>query len=173
MSKAARQKKSGLSSAARLAAVQALYQIDLGAGPSEDALAMVLASGATLDETGLVAEADPEIASIIVRGVSQPMMIERLDAMIDGALGTGWTVARLEVLMRAILRAGVFELLERADVPVKVVINEYVEVAHAFFDRGEPGMVNGVLDNVARHLRPTDELTAPTTPATPVTPDSG
>jgi N utilization substance protein B len=161
MSKAARQKQSGLSSAARLAAVQALYQIELGAGASEDALAMVLASGATLDESGLFAEADPEIASIIVRGVSQPQMIERLDTMIDGALATGWSVARLEILMRAILRAGVFELLERPEVPLKVVINEYVEVAHAFFDRGEPGMINAVLDKLGRILRPAAESASP------------
>ena len=164
MSKAARQRESGLSSAARLAAVQALYQIELGAGASEDALAMVLASGATLDESGLFAEADPEIASIIVRGVSQPEMIGRLDTMIDGALVTGWTVARLEILMRAILRAGVFELLERPEVPLKVVINEYVEVAHAFYDRGEPGMVNAVLDKLGRILRPAAEATAPAAP---------
>jgi transcription antitermination protein NusB len=164
MSKAARQRESGLSSAARLAAVQALYQIELGAGASEDALAMVLASGATLDESGLFAEADPEIASIIVRGVSQPEMIGRLDTMIDGALVTGWTVARLEILMRAILRAGTFELLERPEVPLKVVINEYVEVAHAFYDRGEPGMVNAVLDKLGRILRPAAEATTPAAP---------
>lgn len=161
MSKTSRRKRSGLTSAARLAAVQALYQVDLGAAGSEDALAMMLASGATLDETGLAAEADPVVASLIVRGVSQPEMIERLDAMIDGALTEGWTIARLEILMRAILRAGVFELLERQDVPPKVVINEYVDVAHAFFDRGEPGMVNAVLDKVAHGLRPEDGLTAP------------
>jgi transcription antitermination protein NusB len=161
MSRAARRDKPGLAAAARLAAVQALYQVDLGAAVSEDALAMVLARGATLDETGLAAEADPEIASLIVRGVNQPATIVRLDALIDGALTAGWTVERLEVLLRAILRAGVFELLERPDVPTKVVINEYVEVAHAFFDRGEPGMVNAVLDKVARLIRPANELAAP------------
>jgi N utilization substance protein B len=164
MSKAARRKKTELSSAARLAAVQALYQVDLGSAVSEDALATVLASGgATLDETGLAAEADPEITSIIVRGVCQPTMIVRLDAMIDGALVTGWSVGRLEVLIRVILRAGVFELLERPDVPTKVVINEYVEVSHAFFDGSEPGMVNAVLDKIARQLRPAGEMTTPAT----------
>jgi len=160
MTKAARQRRSGLSSAARLAAVQALYQIDLSGAGSEDALAMVLAGGATLDETGLAAEADPELASIIVRGVSQASMIERLDRMIDSALAASWSVSRLEILMRAILRAGVFELLECPEVPPKVVINEYVEVAHAFFDRGEPGMVNGVLDTLAHRLRPAADLTS-------------
>jgi len=161
MMKAARQNQPGLSSAARLAAVQALYQVDLGAAASEDALATILARGATLDETGLAAEADPELASIIVRGVSQAQMTEQLDRIIDGALAPGWSVGRLEVLMRAILRAGVFELLECPEVPAKVVINEYVEVAHAFFDRGEPGMVNAVLDKVARLLRPASDLAAP------------
>ena len=160
MSKSGRRKRSGLTSAARLAAVQALYQVDLGAAP-EDALATVLARGATLDETGLVAEADPEVASLIVRGVNRGSTVEQLDALIDGALAEGWTMARLEILMRAILRAGVLELLERPDVPAKVVINEYVDVANAFFDRGEPGMVNAVLDTLARRLRSSDDMAAP------------
>jgi N utilization substance protein B len=80
--------------------------------------------------------------------------------MIDSALAASWSVSRLEILMRAILRAGVFELLECPEVPPKVVINEYVEVAHAFFDRGEPGMVNGVLDTLAHRLRPAADLTS-------------
>lgn len=168
MSRATRRKNTGLTTAARLAAVQALYQIELGAATPEDALSTVLARGATLDETGLAAEADPVVASLIVRGVYQTAMVERLDGMIDGALVEGWTVARLEILMRSILRAGVFELLERPNVPVKVVINEYVEVAKAFFDRGEPGMVNAVLDNLAHALRPAD-VAVPV----PVVPDGG
>ncbi|MEM7122693.1 MAG: transcription antitermination factor NusB [Pseudomonadota bacterium] len=153
MSRTARKKNNGLTTAARLAAVQALYQVELGAAGPEDALATVIARGATLDETGLAAEADPEIASIIVRGVTEGATQERLDEMIEGALAEDWSLARLEILMRAILRAGAFELLDRPDVPAKVVINEYVDVANAFFDRGEPGMVNAVLDKLAHGLR--------------------
>ena len=153
MSRGARKKNTGLTTAARLAAVQALYQVELGAAGPEDALATVIARGATLDETGLSAEADPEIAAIIVRGVTEGPIQDRLDQMIEGALADDWSLARLEILMRAILRAGAFELLDRPDVPAKVVINEYVDVANAFFDRGEPGMVNAVLDKLAHGLR--------------------
>ena len=134
-----------LDEGADLRAIQELQR----RGVPDNRIFRFLARGATLDETGLTAEADPVVASLIVRGASQTTMVERLDGMIDGALDTGWSVARLEILMRSILRAGVFELLERPDVPAKVVINEYVEVAKAFFDRGEPGMVNAVLDNLA------------------------
>ena len=79
---------------------------------------------------------------------------ERLDAEIERCLAAGWTLARCGYLLRACLRAGAFELAERTDVPVKVVINEYVELAHLFFDDSEPGFVNAVLDRLAPRLRP-------------------
>jgi len=74
--------------------------------------------------------------------------------LIDGQLASGWRLVRVDAILRAILRAGAFELVEEADVPVRVVINEYVEVAHAFFAGDEPRVVNGVLDALARKLRP-------------------
>jgi N utilization substance protein B len=79
--------------------------------------------------------------------------------MIDAALAGGWPLKRIEALMRALLRAGVYELKHRADVPMRVVISEYVDVAHAFLDKEETGMVNAVLDQLGRRLR-TDEADA-------------
>ena len=78
---------------------------------------------------------------------------DRLDPEIELCLAEGWTFGRLGYLLRACLRAGAFELAERADVPVKVIINEYVELAYLFFDSGEPSFVNAVLDRLAQTLR--------------------
>lgn len=139
-------------SASRLAAVQALYQLDLGSADLEHALESVVSRGAALDEGGGFAEIDRARTERIVRGVAEDRR-GRLDDMIAGSLSAGWSVDRLEVLMRVILRAGIFELLECGEVPARVVINEYVDIAHAFFDRGEPGMVNAVLDRLAHLLR--------------------
>ena len=137
--------------ASRLAAIQALYEIDRGHGTVDEAIASACEQGAVLDENGRTAPIDPELMASIVRRAAGNR--ESLDRMIDGALSAGWTTDRLETLMRAILRAGVRELLECPDVPARVVINDYVDVAHAFWDRGEPGMVNAVLDRLAHHLR--------------------
>ncbi|MFY8152690.1 MAG: transcription antitermination factor NusB, partial [Hyphomicrobiales bacterium] len=79
-----------------------------------------------------------------------------LDPRINEALATGWPLKRIDAILRAILRAGAYELQERTDVPPKVAINEYVDVAHAFLDRDEAGMVNAVLDKIARDLRAAD-----------------
>ena len=88
----------------------------------------------------------------LVRGVSARRT--EVDDVIAGALSNQRRIARLEVILRALLRAAVFELLATADVPARVIINEYVDVAHAFFAGAEPGLVNGVLDRAARDLRP-------------------
>lgn len=144
-------------SAARLAAVQALYQMQLGGATAEDAIAQFTAGRATSpvsdEESGdkSLAPLDPGLFGSIVRGVSGGR--GRLDEMISGALTTDWTVERLQLLVRLILEAGVFELTERADVPPRVAINEYVNLAHAFFDGAEPGLINGVLDAVAKSYR--------------------
>lgn len=141
--------------AARLAAVQALYEIDLiGVTPKE-----VLAefdrrgSGGMLEDGALLA-ADRPLFARIVKGVFGRS--KDLDEMLDRVLSEGWTVARLEVVLRAILRSGAFELLARQDVPVRVVVSEYVGIAHAFLSDKETGLVNGVLDRLARHLRPAE-----------------
>lgn len=146
--------------AARLAAVQALYEIDVtGAGP-DPVLNDFLARRWAMNAAGDVAEAgtqtlvdpDPGFLADLVRGVAAhaPALDERIGPWLDGE----WTVERLEVLLRAILRAGTYELAERLDVPAETVISEYVDVAHAFFAGREPGLANAVLDKVARALRP-------------------
>ena len=144
-------------SAARLAAVQALYQMQLSGGTAEEAIAQFTAGrGASpvSDEEGgdtALPPLEPGLFGAIVRGVTAQRT--RLDEMIGDALTTDWTVERLQILMRLILEAGVFELIERADVPPRVAINEYVNLAHAFFDGAEPGLINGVLDAIAKSYR--------------------
>jgi N utilization substance protein B len=142
--------------AARLAAVQALYQMDIaGAGLNE-----VFAEfeshwlGNEIEgETYLPAEA--AFFRDIVGGVVEDQ--GKLDPLLDDALNRGWPLKRIEAILRATLRAGAYELKHRNDVPARVVIKEYVDVANAFVDRDETGMVNAVLDQIARQFR-ADEL---------------
>jgi N utilization substance protein B len=138
--------------AARLAAVQALYQMDIAATPLNEALAQFETHWIGREVEGdeyLPAEAAH--FRDIVCGVVDDQ--RRLDPMIDQALSKGWPLKRIEALLRAILRAGVYELDRKRDVPARVVVTEYVDVAHAFVDREETGMVNAVLDQLARQLR--------------------
>ena len=138
--------------AARLAAVQALYQMDLAATPLNEALAQFETHWIGREVEGdeyLPAEAAH--FRDIVRGVVDDQ--RRLDPMIDEALSKGWPLKRIETVIRAILCAGVYELDRKRDVPARVVVTEYVDVAHAFVDREETGMVNAVLDQLARQLR--------------------
>jgi N utilization substance protein B len=130
--------------AARLAAVQALYQLDMNDG----APAVVIAE---FVRHRLEEHADQTLFSDVVGGVAA--RVADIDARIGAALVEGWTVERLETVLRAILRAGTYELLARPDVPPKVAISEYVEIAHAFFGGREPGLVNGVLHRLAGELR--------------------
>ena len=136
-------------SLARLAAVQALYQIDLNDAPVETVLEELRDRGA--DEEGF-GEADDELFADIVQGCLANR--DDLDGMLNTALEPDWTLARLEVVLRAVLRAGAYELLARQEIPARVVLNEYVDLAHAFFAAKEPSLVNAVLDRVARRLRP-------------------
>jgi N utilization substance protein B len=146
-------------SAARLAAVQSLYQMQFGGASVDDVIAQATGMQPPAPSAGdddgdneiKMPPPDPELFGAIVRGVS--LRRERLDEMIGGALTTDWTVDRLQALVRLILEAGVFELTERPDVPPRVAINEYVNLAHAFFDGSEPALVNGVLDAVAKFYR--------------------
>lgn len=148
-------RRHGERSAARLAAVQALYQIDISGIGADDVTDEFLRHrfGDAGDDASVPA-ADTGLFSELVHGVCARG--DEIDPMISRALGGGWTLDRLELLLRAVLRAGAFELLARADVPAPVVIDEYIEVAHAFFGRGEPGLVNGVLDRLAHDLRPAE-----------------
>ncbi|HMK66977.1 MAG TPA: transcription antitermination factor NusB [Stellaceae bacterium] len=142
----------GKRSLARLAAVQALYQIELGGEAPDAVIAEFTAHRLGREIDGdRYAEADRAFFADIVKGCTERRA--DIDGILSAALPADWPLARLESVLRAILRAGAFELLARGDVPARVVINEYVEVAHAFFSGKEPGMANGVLDRLARSLR--------------------
>jgi len=140
-------------SVARLAAAQALYQIELGGAAPEDVLREFLEQRLGEEVEGVrLAPADRAMLADLVRGVAARRV--ELDDMLAAVLDPDWPVERLETLLHAMLRAGVFELAERRDIPARVVISEYLDLADAFFDGKEPAMVNGVLDRVARALRP-------------------
>ncbi len=140
-------------SAARLAAVQALYQIDHSGAPGDHVLEEFLRFrlGDSFDTEKDVAP-HKNLFTEIVQGVSARG--PEIDEIVSSALSNKWTFARVEIILRAILRAGVYELQARKDTPARVVINEYVDIAHAFYDGQEPGMVNGMLDRISRSLRP-------------------
>ncbi len=145
-------RKANKRGAARLAAVQALYQMDLvGTGLNE-----ILTQFETHWLGGEVegAQYRPAEAAFfrdLVGGVVREQ--SRLDPQIDAALTRGWPLKRIEAVLRAVLRAGAYELACRSDVPARVVTAEYVDVAAAFVDEEETGMVNAVLDQLARQLR--------------------
>ena len=144
----------GLSrSRARLAAVQALYQMDLAetdlSAVLEEFSANPLVDDAEADGIG---KPDVDHLTRVLKGVVARQ--REIDPLIDQQLATGWRLVRIDFIVRAILRAASFELMEMPDVPVRVVISEYVEVANAFFEGDEPKVVNGVLDQLARKLRP-------------------
>jgi N utilization substance protein B len=141
--------------AARLAAVQALYQMDLAGATLPDVLAEFEAHrlGKELDGEQYRA-ADAAYFREIVGGVVEHQ--RQLDPDVDAALASGWPLARVDATLRAILRSGAFELGHRVDVPARVVITEYVDVANAFFEGDVPAMVNGVLDTLAKKLRPAE-----------------
>jgi transcription antitermination protein NusB len=137
---------------ARLAAVQALYQMDVARTD-----ARVVIEEFTLHRFRGEAEkahydrTDEDFFRSLVLGVVDKQ--RDIDPLVAIHLATGWKLARIDSILRAILRAAAFELQERKDVPVKVIINEYVDIAHAFFGGDEPGVVNGILDAVARDIR--------------------
>lgn len=134
---------------ARLAAVQALYQMDIGQQSLEDTLSQFESIRLGREVEGeQYLPADADYFRHIVRGVIEHQL--RLDPIIDQTLQGGWPMTRIDATLRALLRAAVFELTQRKDIPFKVVIREYVDVALAFYEDEVPGMVNGVLDAVAR-----------------------
>ena len=139
-------------SAARLAAVQALYQIDHSATSSDAVLEEFLRFrlGDSFDTENDVAP-HKNLFIEIVRGVAGH--VTEIDEVVGAALSNKWNFDRLEFILRAILRAGVYELESRTNTPARVIITEYVDVAHAFYDGQEPGMVNGMLDRVAHSVR--------------------
>ena len=148
--------RSELRAAARLAAVQALYQMDVAKKGINEILAEFESHW-----IGQEVEGDQykpaELA--FFRSILEGVLAEQIDVdlLVDRALQQGWPLSRVEAVLRAILRAGTYELRSRKDVPARVVIVEYTDIAGAFFDTEEVGMVNAVLDSLAHRLRP-DEL---------------
>jgi N utilization substance protein B len=146
------QARSRSRSAARLAAVQALYQQEMEGTP----VARLLKEfhdhrlGAVIEDEHYH-EAERDFFDDIVSGADARR--EEINALISERLAQGWSLERLDRPMRAILRAGAYELIARADVPVGSVISEYVDVAHSFYDKTESGFVNGLLDSIAKHAR--------------------
>jgi N utilization substance protein B len=151
---------------ARLAAVQALYQMEItGAEVSVVVAEFRSHRLVKFDADASFGPADPDFFEDILAETS--IDLERLDGMISGSLMTGWALDRLETLVRAILRAATHELVARPEIPSTVVISEYVDVTHAFFVDKEPGFVNGVLNKIARDCRPADEFSPPSPAAKP------
>ncbi len=145
-------RKANRRGAARLGAVQALYQMDIAGAGLNDVFAEFESHWLGSEVEGdkyLPAEAAffRDVVSGVVRDQKQ------LDPLIDQALARGWPLKRIDAIIRAVLRAGSYELQHRKDVPARVVVTEYVDVANAFVDKEETGMVNAVLDQIARKFR--------------------
>lgn len=152
-------------SVARLAAVQALYQIDM-TGLAPDVAIKEFerhrlggkSTGPEVEGESL-APADRVLFADIVGGASA--RLTEIDRMLGTVLVEGWSVSRLESILRALLRAGAYELVARGDVPARVAVSEYVDIAHAFLAGKEAGLANGVLNRLARVLRPLEFDEAP------------
>ncbi len=139
-------------SAARLAAVQALYQLDM----EKIGIARLLSEfhmhrlGEEIDEVRF-ADADVDLFNDVVSGVDA--RLAEIDELLAANIGENWKLERIDITMLQILRAGTYELMARADIPTPTIINEYLDVAHAFFNAKEAKFVNGVLDAVAKAKR--------------------
>jgi len=145
--------KPGARALARLLAVQALYLLKMNpdattAGVLKDFQTMAMEEG---DGVPLYSQVDQQLFTDLVNGASKSATAirENLDQVLKGS----WKYERLEKILAAILEAGVYELMYRPDIPRPVIINEYVDVAHAFYEGKEPGFVNGILDELAKTVR--------------------
>jgi N utilization substance protein B len=139
--------------AARLAAVQALYQMDVGRQTLEDTLSQFNTHMLGREVEGeQYLPADADFFRQIVTGVIKSQL--DIDPTIDKSLSNDWPVGRIDATLRAILRAAAFELLRRRDIPQGVVISEYVDIAKAFYEDDAPGLVHGVLDTIAKQVAP-------------------
>lgn len=146
--------------ASRLAAVQALYEMDVGAKGVVEAMAEFEAHWIGREVEGIkLPKAEAEFFRDILGGVVREQ--RTVDRKVDETLIEGWPLTRIEMVLRAALRAGTYELMFRADVPARVVISEYVAVIRAFYEGEEPGLVNAVLDKIARGVRIEEMALAP------------
>ena len=145
-------RRSASRTAARLAAVQALYQMDMAGTDANLVVREFLEY--RLDEVAESVgseEIDEDYFRDIVLGVVREQ--SAVDPVLDAHLAEGWRLHRIDSILRAILRSAAFELVLCDDVPAKVIINEYVDIAHAFFETDEPKVVNGILDRLAKDRR--------------------
>ena len=151
-------KRASARSAARLAAVQALYQMDMTGIDLNEVIAEFEAHRLGQEIEGCqYCEAEAGFFRDLVRGVVREQL--RIDPLIDKQLAEGWRLTRVDSILRAILRAGTYEILSRNDVPARVIISEYVDIAHAFFAEDEPKVVNGILDRIGHKVRASEFLT--------------
>ncbi len=151
--------------AARLAAVQAIYQMELTGDDAESVADEFIEHRLSTDpDIQSIGQPDEQLFGDIVRGV--PHHQAEIDTAIAKCLASNWKLDRIDSIMRAILRAGAYEFIARRDVPAKVVIDEYIDVAHAFVEGDESAFINAVLDRMAHRKRavefgetpPDDEL---------------
>jgi transcription antitermination protein NusB len=146
------ERKANRRGAARLAAVQALYQMDIAGTGVNDIMAEFESHWIGREVEGdQYLPAERAFFRDVVGGVVREQ--RTIDPLIDDILARGWPLKRIETILRAVLRAGAYELDHRRDVPARVVVSEYVDVANAFVERDETGMINAVLDQIARKLR--------------------
>ncbi len=145
-------------SRARLAAAQALYQMEMAGEDAGDIVTEFRSHRLGFEkdsgEAEVMAEADEALFADIVEGVVARQV--EIDKAIAGALSSGWSLERVDSTLRALLRAATFEIIGRQDVPARVILDEYVRVADAFFGDTEVGFANGVLNTLARKARPTE-----------------
>jgi N utilization substance protein B len=139
-------------SQARLAAVQALYQMDMAQTDVADVVrefqSLRFGDGAP---DPAIASAEPELFVKIVRGVVERQ--REIDPVLDQQLAAGWRLTRIDSILRALLRGAVLEYMSAPETPARVILNEYIEIAHAFFEGDEPKVANAVLDKIAKKLR--------------------
>ena len=137
---------------ARLAAVQALYQMEQTGQSARSVIADFMEDRLGLNDEGEpVEEADPDLFKSVVEGVVDRQ--DQIDAAIMKRLAEGWKIERLDATSRAILRAAVYELIAEISLPSQIILDEYVSLAHAFFEGSEPKFINGLLDAVSRDVR--------------------
>jgi N utilization substance protein B len=145
-------KTGGARSLARLNAVQALYQMEMADAAPERIIKEFIEHRLGREVEGdTYGTADVEFFTDIVKGVAANQAA--IDTMISENLADDWSFERIDNILKCIARAGLFELIHRPDVPTKVIINEYLDVAHAFYGQTEPAFVNGILDRLARKIR--------------------
>jgi transcription antitermination protein NusB len=149
-------KRAGVTrSQARLAAVQALYQMDMAQTDVADVVREFQQHRfGEMGKDPAITGAHPELFETIVKGV---VTLQRdIDPVLDQQLAEGWRLTRIDSILRALLRGAVFEFMNMPKTPARVVLNEYIEIARAFFEGDEPKVANAVLDKIARKLRPAE-----------------